>query len=156
MKPVLNNLNDVLIKIFKDSTIDPVIVGDIILVGRLPKEEIKTAGGLIMTRGGVRQVNAFDSALPQFVQVLAIGRGFYDGKEDKDIPLDLIPGNVIEVAGHAVNWFSSFGIIPDSVDRGTGVGITREPEYRIKFNNFNDYKEFMKPFHQVDLRELAE
>jgi len=144
-----NTVNNALIKAFEDAkeSVKPTFVGDIVMVGRLPKEELKTAGGIIVTRGGVNQVNAFDSSLPQFVQVLAVGNGFYDG--ENDVPLDLKPGNVIEVAAHSVSWFSSFGVIPDSKDNGTGVGMTREAEYRIKFDSYDDYLTFMEPFKHV-------
>lgn len=148
-----NQLNEDLINTFAEAVqkVNPVLVGDIILVSRLPKEEIKTASGLVITTGGVKQINAFDSHVPQFVQVVAVGQGFYEG--DKSIPVDLEPGNIIEVAGHAVTWFSSFGIIPDSKEQGTGIGITREAEYRIKFKNYTEYCEFMKPFKQLQIKK---
>lgn len=150
-----NALNEALVKAFKESreAIKTIIVGDIILVGRLPKQELKTAGGIIVTRGSARQINAFDSNLPQFVQVLAVGEGFYNEETGESVPVDLEPGNVIEVAGHAVNWFSSFGVIPDSAERGTGIGITREPEYRMKFKSYDDYLKFMEPFKRIDMKE---
>jgi co-chaperonin GroES (HSP10) len=151
-----NNLNHAVMQHLKEQKDQAgkkfLLVGDCILVGRVPKRELKTAGGIVLSRGGVRQNNAFDSNLPQFVQVLAVGEGYYDNEKNESIPLDLKPGNIIEVAAHAVRWFSSFGVVPDSEDSGTGVGITRESEYRMKFESYEDYETFMAPFYDIDLK----
>lgn len=151
-----NVVNEKLIKAFAAASAKAkdafYLVGDNILVGRLPKQEMKTSSGLIIASGKDKQINAMDSSLPEFVQVLAVGKGFYNEEEKKEVPLELSPGNIIEVARFSVSWFSAFGLVADSEQAGTGVGITREREYRVKFDTYEAYLEFMAPFYEIDTK----
>lgn len=122
------------------------IVGDVLIVQRLPKPEIKTQGGLVLSAGQQRQVTAFNSNQPEFVKVLAVGKGYYNEDTGADVPLDIKPGYVIEVGKNSVNWFSSFGAIIDNLEAGVGVGLTRDAEARIRFKSEESYNKFMEHF----------
>ena len=121
------------------------IVGDVILVSRMPEREAKTKGGIVMASSmltGHKQMTGFDSNPPMFVKVVAVGAGYYDEETGKDVPLDVTVGNVIEVGQNSVVFFSSFGNIVDD-KKNTGIGISRANEIRLKFKDEAAYNKFM-------------
>jgi co-chaperonin GroES (HSP10) len=123
------------------------LIGDCVVVEKLPKREIKTSGGIVLSSvGHKRQTTGFDINTPEFVRVLWVGPGYFD-EEGKDVPLEVEPGNIIEIGKNSVNWFSSFGSIILDVEEGKGVGICR-PEHRIKFNDYQSYEKFIKTFEK--------
>lgn len=123
------------------------IVGDCLLVERLPKKEVKF-GSIIAAPSASKQITGFDSNPPEFVKVLAVGRGYYDDDKNKDVPLDLKPGNIIELGRNSVVWFSSFGTVLDNQKDGTGIGLARESDHRLRFENMEAYNKFMEAFER--------
>jgi co-chaperonin GroES (HSP10) len=124
----------------------PTLVGDVLLVSRIKLPEPKSEGGLVLASSSItghKQLTGFDANKPIFLKVLAVGKGFYDDVSGKDVPLDVKVGNIIEVGANSVVFFSSFGNIVDNAESGTGVGITREAEVRIKFSSQEEFEKFL-------------
>lgn len=128
---------------------NPTLIGDVLLVSRIKLPEPKSEGGLVLASSaitGYKQVTGFDANKPIFLKVLAVGKGYYNETTGEDVPLDVEPGNIIEVGANSVVFFSSFGNIVDNVDAGQGVGITREAEIRIKFKDQETFEKFLGHF----------
>lgn len=113
------------------------LIGDLVLVERVPVEERRTAGGLIMSAGiGEKARSTIKADLPVFVHVLAVGKGYYD-EEGKSTPLNVRVGDVILVGAESVRWFSDMDI-PDY--QAYEIGLTREQEISLRFEGEEAYK----------------
>lgn len=118
---------------------DFILTGNILLVERVPQDEVKTKSGLILaTEGGKNQVNSIGANLPVFVHVLAAGSGYYD-EEEGDVPLDTKPGDILLVGQHSVKWLSVFPI--DNYEPFS-VGVTSEAETQMRFRGRDAYGRF--------------
>lgn len=107
-----------------------VLIGDLVLVERVPFEERKSAGGLILNAGqGEKARSTVKADLPHFVHVLAVGKGYYD-EEKGDVPLDVKQGDIVLVAPESVRWFSDLEI-PDY--QQYEIGLIREQEVNLRF-----------------------
>lgn len=85
------------------------LCGDNIYVEELPKEELKTKSGIIITESSnVRDINAITYEVPSFVRVLSVGPGFYNEDGD-DVPVAVKPGNIVMAAALSVKWLNNFG-----------------------------------------------
>lgn len=137
-----------------------VLTGNVLLVEKVPHEEVKTKSGLVLaTHTGKDQVNSISANMPVFVHVLAVGSGFYDTVKDDDgndvgvdVPLDTKPGDILLVGQHSARWLSVFPI--DNYEPFT-VGVTSEAETQMRFRGLEAYGEFAKalnrqPENQVD------
>lgn len=105
-----------------------VIAGNLLLVERLVKEEIKTKSGLVIADASGTYANTIDKSAPVLVKVLAVGEGFYT--ETGDIPLDTNEDDVLLVGPHAVQWFSSFPGLGLTEEK---IGLVKETEIQISF-----------------------
>jgi len=103
---------------------DLVLPGDVMIVERIKRDKEKKVGKIVVPPSHGRQSTAHDSNEPEFVRVLAIGSG-YEDEAGKAVAPEVVPGYVVEVGRHSVNWFSSFGDIIEPV-----IGITRQGEAR--------------------------
>lgn len=115
------------------------LVGDVILVEMMPEPEVKI-GSIIAAPSSRNQLDGITSNLPIFVRVLLTGKGYYNEETGEDVPLDIKPGNIIQVGRQAVDWFGTFG----SITRGkeSGVGITRQDAARITFKDEETFNRF--------------
>jgi len=105
------------------------LIGDCILVERLPKEEQKI-GSLYMP-STLNAKNTYELDKPNFVTVLAVGKGYYDEATKEEHPLSVKPGDVILVSPLSVKWFSAFlGMADYASDT---IGITRDSEIQLRF-----------------------
>jgi co-chaperonin GroES (HSP10) len=85
--------------------------GDQILVERLPKPELKTAGGLYIPGGVTTHRNTIESDTTEFGLVLMVGPGqFLD--DGTTLACDSKPGDVILLPG-TTYWYGAFGHIID-------------------------------------------
>lgn len=119
-----------------------VLVGDCILVEELVEaNEVKTKGGIVI-QGTTGMRDGFEQNRPTFVRVLAVGEGYYD-EDNKSVPLEARPGDIILVGALSVNWLSTFGPIV-SIVKGERIGITREAEIQLRFKGQNGYDEVFR------------
>lgn len=127
------------------------LIGNAVIVSRLPKREIKSQSNLVLSTGDYKQQNSFAANQPEFVKVLAVGKGYYNEETNEDVPLEVTPGAVIEVGRNSVNWFSSFGAIMDNIDKGRGIGLTLYENGRMKFKSEEAFNKFMDFFYDAEL-----
>lgn len=115
------------------------LIGDSLLVERVPIEEKRTSSGLIKSAdfGAQSARNNIKTDLPVFVHVVAVGKGYYDDETKEDVPLDVKAGDIILVGSHSVNWFSDMDI-PDY--QAYEIGLTREQEIKLKFSGKEAYE----------------
>ncbi len=107
------------------------LTGENIIVEEIPKEEMKTASGLVIASSmNARQLDTVEDNRPLLVRVLLIGEGYYD-TDGKDVPLDVEVGDICLVGKLGVKWMSS--IFDVFIQEGaTKVGLSKESE--IQFN----------------------
>jgi co-chaperonin GroES (HSP10) len=116
------------------------LVGDILLVERITGEH-KTASGLVLAEDP-RQRGGLQAGKPQFVIVLAVGKGWYNEESGKEIPLDVKPGDVILIGEASVKYFSMFGGLQGY--EADQIGITRESEIQLRFKGTEAYEQSFK------------
>ena len=68
-----------------------------VLFEMLPREEFKTAGGLIMNGSLSDHKTSTEMNRGNLAIVLAVGDGYWDGDEQKLVPLEVEPGNVVMI-----------------------------------------------------------
>lgn len=105
------------------------LIGDCILVEELPKEETKSAGGLILSS---TQTN---EEAPKLVRVLAINENL--DPESGEETLEVKPGDLALVGDMSVKWYGTFAgqVFID----GQRVGLSRESEILLLFNGQEGY-----------------
>ncbi len=120
------------------------LTGDCMLVERIPAEERRTEGGIILPDATkeFRQVNSFAKDLPCWVYILAVGKGWYDDKsDDKEvIPVAVSPGDIILIGATSIKWFSDFGT--KNYEFGS-IGLCRESDIQLRFKGREGYETSM-------------
>ncbi len=107
------------------------LTGDCLLVEEIPKAEVKTKSGLVLSSGGRKSFDGMDMNQPLFVRVLDKGPGFYDEETGDSSPLEVEVGDIILIGKVSVQFFSTFG--PLVSEPGSQIGLTRESEIRMRF-----------------------
>ena len=107
------------------------LTGDNLIVEELPKEELKTASGIVISATiNARQIDSIEDNRPMLVRVLLVGEGYYD-EDGKPVDLDVKPGDICLIGKLGVKWMSS--IFDVFIQEGaTKVGLSKESE--IQFN----------------------
>jgi len=126
------------------------LFGSRILVEVLPEPEMKTAGGLVMASPGSNyrtdtEENKFTAAV-----VLATGKGYYNDETNEDVPLEVKPGQVIEVVRSGLRKYSSHPVLGGQYTTGDlattneshVVGLLAESveEYQLALNAIAELK----------------
>lgn len=121
------------------------LIGDCLLVEQL-KEPERKIGSFIMVDAQGKQKGSLSQDRPHFVQVLAVGKGYYDDDTKEDVPLNVKPGDIVLVGPLSVKYFSFFGDMqkyePDS------IGITREAEVQMRFRGKEGYAKAFEILNQ--------
>ncbi len=117
--------------------------GDNILVEKLPKLEMKSKSGLILSANINTHKNTMGDALTEFGIVLLVGPGqFLD--DGASIECDAKPGDVI-LLPTSVMWYSQFGHIADY--ESYSIGRLRDGQIPLWFK---DYKKAFAVLNEVD------
>ena len=112
------------------------LLGNYILVEKLPEPEVKTASGIVLTganKADRHHIND-NGAVPNFYKVLMVGRGYDDGE------MEVEKGDVVLLPTLSVKLFKSFGLFR-SYSPNT-IGITQETEIQMIFKGDEEYQEF--------------
>lgn len=82
--------------------------GNRLLVEVLPKEEIKTKGGLVIASSLSDHRTNTDMNRADVAVVLAVGEGYYDDDTGADVAMDIKVGNVVLISRYGLRTYSSF------------------------------------------------
>jgi co-chaperonin GroES (HSP10) len=114
------------------------LIGDYILVEKIPVKEKKTAGGIILSlEDNGRQKNSLAQDLPTLVRVILVGEGYYDDETKSPIELNVKPGDIGLVGALSTKWFSDLEI---SDYKPYEIGLTREEEIKFLFRGQEGYE----------------
>lgn len=109
-----------------------VLKGDMLIVERLPKIELKTKSGLILPHDVKTYRDTMADRVTDFGMVLMAGPGhvFDDGTR---APMDCKAGDVILLPGN-VTWYSAFGTMADY--EPFSIGLVRDAQVMMQFNDY--------------------
>ena len=114
------------------------LIGDHILVERIPIVEKRTAGGLILSlESNGNQKNSLGADLPIMVIVIGVGSGYYDEDTKASVPLNVKPGDIGLVGAVSTKWFSD---LPIGDYKPYEIGLSREEEIKWLFKGSEGYK----------------
>jgi co-chaperonin GroES (HSP10) len=115
--------------------------GDRILIELLPKEEIKSAGGLIIASSLSDHKSLTEMHRGELAIVLATGSGYFD-EDGNDVEIDVKPGAVIMVARTSLDFYSKFPGLADFSSQV--IAMTREGSIIAAWNNIEDYLNYQR------------
>lgn len=113
--------------------------GNRVLVEPLPKEEIKTASGIIVAAPKTDHRSTLEQNRAELAVVLAVGSGYYD-EEGSDVPVDLAPGNVVLINGFGLRAYSDFPGIADYVQ--DAIAMIRDNDVHAAWESLEAYKAY--------------
>lgn len=124
-----------------------ILHGDRMLVEVMPKEELTTKGGLIISSDSTRMRTDTTQNRPLIVTVLAVGKGYIEDVKDEDgevidhvqeeVPYK--PGEVLFISDLSIKYLSEF---PGLGATGQKLGIVRATETHISWPSFEAYEKF--------------
>ena len=114
--------------------------GGRMLVEILPKEEMKTTGGLIMA-APIQHKGTADTQRAVVGVVLMTGNGYVDD-DGNDIPMETKVGSVVVLNEFGLKYYSQFPGISTYTE--SKLALTAESEIQMKFDSFDDLAEFEK------------
>jgi co-chaperonin GroES (HSP10) len=123
------------------------LIGDFLIVEEIKDDEMKSKGGIIIASGTQSQVNGLAADKPTFARVLMVGAGFYDDtKDNADVPVSVLPGDIILVGRHSIKKFSVFGKLMSYGE--TDLGLTKESEIQLRFKGEEGFERFFRYVNQ--------
>lgn len=114
-----------------------ILPGNCLLVERIPQEEVKTKGGIIIADASKTMQHSVIGDAPVVVRVVAVGEGYEE--DGVSIPLDTPVGSILVVGDHSVKWFSLFPL--DEYETNT-LGLCSEEQTQIRFRDDTAYAAF--------------
>lgn len=116
--------------------------GNRVLIEPLPKEEIKTAGGLFVASSLSDHRSTTEQNRAVLAYVLAVGAGYYDDETKEDVGLDVAPGNIVLVSAFGMRAYSSFpGLVGYTQD---SVALIRDSDVNAVWANSEAYDQYAK------------
>lgn len=148
-----NTITSKYLKIFQDNAAAfhevSKLRGHVALIERLPKEEIKTAGGLYLG-GGDGQVNSAFAMAGELGIVLLTSNKEPDS-EGNTIDSDLEVGNVVLIPDAATTWYSSFPLVP-AYTQGA-IGMVFNHQLRLVFKDIASYLNLKEQFTRGEAKD---
>jgi len=112
-----------------------------ILVEIIPKEEIKSAGGLVLAAPRELVQGSVENMRGLLGIVILTGEGYY-GDDGKAVPLDVNSGAVVLLNEFATRVFSTFPGISEY--SGNSIAITDESAIQMQWPTIEDYLTYRK------------
>lgn len=112
--------------------------GGRLLVEILPKQEMRTAGGLIMASPDSYKGTA-ETQRALIGVVLLTGEGYVD-IDGKEIPTEMQIGNIVVLNEFGVKYYSSFPGV-ENFTRNT-LAMTSESEVQMSFDSLEEFKKY--------------
>ena len=120
-----------------------ILRGNRLIVEVLPKEELKTAGGLIVASSLSDHRSETEANRPTMAIVLAAGAGYFDSDSGKDVPLDIQPGNVILVSQLSLKYLTEVpGYTAYVKNTNDQIALTRESEIHMRWASIAEYETY--------------
>lgn len=114
---------------------DMQLQGDVLIVEEVEKEEVKSAGGIILQESP-RSQDGFGQNRPTLLYVLASGPGYF--KDDgSTVACTAQPGDLILTGATSIKWLSHFG--PIVATQGARIGLARDEDVQILFKKQEGY-----------------
>lgn len=124
--------NDEAQKLFK-------LMGNRILVELLPAQEIKTAGGLILSAPANQVKLSAQSQQAVLAIVLMTGEGYVDN-DGKDVPMDVAVGNVVMLNDLGLRAYSTFPGVSGYTQ--STIALTSEGDVQMSFESIENYMKY--------------
>lgn len=120
--------------------------GNRLLLELLPKQEVKTKGGLVIATSltdhrSTTVENAADVAV-----VLAVGEGYY-GDDGAAVPMDIQVGNVVLISRYGMRTYSSFPGISDYV--ADTIALARDSDTHVKWDSIEAFEAYVAKLNDV-------
>ncbi len=115
--------------------------GSRILVELLPKEELKTAGGLVIASSLNDHRTSTDVNKALLGVVLAVGNGYVDD-EGNESAVEVKPGYVVMLSQFGVRPYSHFPGVAEYTSES--IALTRESEIHCAWPSMDAYQEYRK------------
>lgn len=117
------------------------IKGKRLVVEVLDKDEIKTAGGLIIAKPDDDHRSVTEVNRPTLCIVLCAGVGYYD-EDGNEVPLENSPGSVIEVSAHSLKMYSEWPGLMDYTKNK--LAIVDDDVVHVSWPSIEKYEEYKK------------
>lgn len=114
--------------------------GNRLLVEQLPKEEIKSAGGLILAATQSDHRSTLDQNRACLAIVLAVGKGYYSEETGEDVAIGIEVGNIVLISTYGLRSYSTFPGVVDYVH--DTVALIRDSDVTQVWTSFEDYNAF--------------
>lgn len=111
--------------------------GDRVLVEVLPKEELKSAGGLYMATSDSHRTDTKENQAT-LALVLMTGEGYYDESTGDDLPLGVKPGDVVLLADMGLKRYTTFPGLTEYT--ANTIALTRDSEIHMIFRGAEAYE----------------
>jgi co-chaperonin GroES (HSP10) len=115
--------------------------GNRLLVEVLPKEEIKSKGGLIINSVSSSHKTTTEVNRAKLAIVLVSGNGYFD-EDGEDVALDVRPGAIIMVSEMGLKYYSEFPGITEYT--GETLALTRDSEIHAAWSSIEAYKAYQQ------------
>lgn len=113
--------------------------GGRVLIEILPKEEIKTSGGLIIATLDENHRTFTNQKRGDLAVVLAVGSGYVDN-DGNPINIDLAVGNVVMIRHESLQYFSQFPGLVESP--GDSLAMTTEGDIIASWPSMEAYNKY--------------
>lgn len=120
--------------------------GNRLLLELLPKQEVKTKGGLVIATSltdhrSTTVENAADVAV-----VLAVGEGYY-GDDGEAVPMDIKVGNVVLISRFGMRTYSSYPGVQDYV--ADTIALARDSDCHVKWDSIEAFEAYVAKLNDV-------
>lgn len=119
------------------------LTGEYVLAQELPKEEVKTASGLVLYTESKR-TDALEYGQPVELQVLLASDTFFDKERGEDREVDVKPGDILLVPAVALRECPRFFSLIGSTDAGSRMYWIDFRARYVKFNGSAAYQAMKK------------
>jgi co-chaperonin GroES (HSP10) len=120
--------------------------GNRLLVEVLPKEEIKSAGGLFINSNASSHKTTTEQNRAKLAIVLVSGNGYYD-EDGKDVALDVEAGAVIMVSEMGLKYYSEFPGIAEYTKET--LALTRDSEIHAAWPSIEAYIAYQQALQEA-------
>lgn len=121
--------------------------GNRLLVELVPKEELKTKGGLVIAQSLSDHKSTTEMSRADVAIVLAVGEGYYDDESGADVSMDIKVGNVVLLSRFGLRTYSSFpgiqGMTPDT------MALCRDNDVHAVWANIEEFDKYKQAMTDV-------